>query len=556
MSSDPPGFEFAAPVGLPTAGGERNIVDVGAGFEFVAPVAKPAGAEHGGGFEFALPARRVAGPPPPRRRARAPPETEGTFWVIAVSEELDDAAGSLIAHGLVQLLWQLTREGVEREGGIGGGICGSLIYSVRRTALLDHPRNLPHDVDLARPVAGLQGLAAIRSCIVQGSGDTVSQFLVRERARCEHDLLLCSPSETTTLLAAGPVFRRFRCVPIYRRWADPSRLIVSLPKKVVLRNWRKSERNDAVDTDDDSSSSPVENGPDGPMLYLPPGYIEESRHPPRRRSRLTKAPKDPVRLIHALGVVRHLRSPKYFIAALDDTHEYLFQDDADVGPRLSDDDPARSTIRRALARADAVSLSVTRRMFQQWRADDVLKAINVYCDASPVVGVELQGMLIDVVLKNGEVNRMVLPGSTLAYGRTGTMSKGVGLLWAIWLIAGPTAGDVAWFCHNVRSLTTDFGVEMHLLDIPDIAEAMIRWAGGLPLHQARVWVKPDVRLFNRALRLAGWSHTMGGGDEGDRRENAAMAARLRQHACVGQVLQEWHVPQAYLPQAGSAARGG
>ena len=56
---------------------------------------------------------------------------------------------------------------------------------------------------------------------------------------------------------------------------------------------------------------------------------------------------------------------------------------------------------------------------------------------------------------------MILPGSTLAYGHTDTMSKGVALVWAIWLIASPTRDDVTWFCHNVRSFTTDFGVEVH-----------------------------------------------------------------------------------------------
>jgi len=206
-----------------------------------------------------------------------------------------------------------------------------------------------------------------------------------------------------------------------------------------------------------------------------------------------------------------------FVVALDDTHEYLFQDEPEVGPRGNKDkDVSRTTIRRALAQADLVSMSLTRRMFKTWRAQGVVKAITVYSDASPVVGVELQGMLVDIVFRAGEgfrdgdVIRLILPGSTLAYGHTDTISKGMALLWGIWLIAGPTTDDITWFCYNVRSFTTDFGVEMHLLDIPDVAEAMVAWAGGRPLHQVRILVKPDSRLFRRALRIAGWSHTMGG----------------------------------------------
>jgi len=50
---------------------------------------------------------------------------------------------------------------------------------------------------------------------------------------------------------------------------------------------------------------------------------------------------------------------------------------------------------------------------------------------------------------------------------------------------------------------------MHLLELPDIKEAMIAWAAGCPLARVRMLVKPDRRLFIKALRIAGWSHTMG-----------------------------------------------
>ena len=118
-------------------------------------------------------------------------------------------------------------------------------------------------------------------------------------------------------------------------------------------------------------------------------------------------------------------------------------------------------------------------------------------------------MVIDVMFTDGSGRRLVLPGSTLGYGHTSTMDKAAALLWAMWLIAGPSLDDLDWFCDNVRSLTTDFGVEMHLLEVPDIKEAMIAWAGGLPLMNARLLVKADRRCFRRALRIAGWSHTMG-----------------------------------------------
>ena len=74
-------------------------------------------------------------------------------------------------------------------------------------------------------------------------------------------------------------------------------------------------------------------------------------------------------------------------------------------------------------------------------------------------------MIIDVNLHDGRMHRMILPGGTLAYGHQDTLSKGVALVWAIWLVAGPKADDVQRVCDLVSCLTTDGGVELHLLEI-------------------------------------------------------------------------------------------
>ena len=59
------------------------------------------------------------------------------------------------------------------------------------------------------------------------------------------------------------------------------------------------------------------------------------------------------------------------------------------------------------------------------------------------------------------------------------------------------------------SLTTDFGVEMHLPEAPDMIDAYLAHMSGTPFDRLRPLVKHDVRLFVRALRVAGWSHTLG-----------------------------------------------
>ena len=51
---------------------------------------------------------------------------------------------------------------------------------------------------------------------------------------------------------------------------------------------------------------------------------------------------------------------------------------------------------------------------------------------------------------------------------------------------------------------------MHLLEMPDVLDAFVAWASGRPLNRLRPLVLQDQRLFNRALRMAGWSHTLGG----------------------------------------------
>jgi len=173
---------------------------------------------------------------------------------------------------------------------------------------------------------------------------------------------------------------------------------------------------------------------------------------------------DPIRTIRALAFSRHLRTPALFQDALEDAALYEAVDqEEEVEPRDDSADPSFAHIKKAATRADVVCMSLMRRKFVVWRSKDLVEAINIYSDASPVTGTELQGMIIDICLKNGVFYRLVLPGSTLAYGHTDTLSKSVALVWALWLVAGPELEALQYACDKVRSFTTDFGVEMGLL---------------------------------------------------------------------------------------------
>ena len=419
MSSDSDDFVFSAPVRLRTEGGGRTARSSGEGVEVAAPAVRTDASVSDSDVEFVVPASRAVGQKR-RRRTRAPLQTAGSFWMIAATEDLETHPPACNVHGLVEMQWQLLREGVSRESGNRDGVCGTLRYSVRRLVLLENVQRMVAGFDARRNVAALHALAAIGDSKLQGSGDRVATFLKAAKARLEHELLLCSAPEEAVLRAATePGTHVFRDVAIYRRWADPASFIANLPKKTVLKRWRKLDQHqEVVLTDSDESAPPKIGELSDPLLYIPPDRISQGRVP-RGRTVQGRAPVDPVRLVHALGVVRHLRSPKLFVVALDDTYEYLFQDQ-EVEPRENKGDPSRRTLQRAMARADFVSMSLTRRMFHKWRQDDAIKAINIYSDASPVVGVELQGMLIDVSLKNGEVIRLILPGSP---SRTATRTR-------------------------------------------------------------------------------------------------------------------------------------
>ena len=299
---------------------------------------------------------------------------------------------------------------------------------------------------------------------------------------------------------------------------------VGQPSKAVLRRWRRQIRDayadQAIPLPEDApmevDPAPRQPGPENHLLFLPEmqaASTDASASGVRLSGKLNTERLqafDPVRLVLALGVTRHLRMPGLFEEVLETSQDYLA---LDAGERVEHDyttDPRESTLRDSQARADIVALCLDRRRFRQWRHDGAVRSIHIYSDASPVVGSELQGMILDVMLTDGSLERLVLPGSTLAYGHTDSVSKGVALVWALWLIAGPTTDDLAWVCSKIRSLTTDFGVEMHLLELPDIVQAFVAWVGGISLANVQHLIVHNKRLFGKALRIAGFSHTLGG----------------------------------------------
>ena len=177
--------------------------------------------------------------------------------------------------------------------------------------------------------------------------------------------------------------------------------------------------------------------------------------------------------------------------------------------REGTDDPSRSSLMRAFQRLDILSMLLQRRQFHDDAAADRILGITLYSDASPVTGEELQGMAMDVVYRDETITTSVMPGATLPYGQYGAFAKVVALVWAAWLVAGPTLKHMQYFFDKVSCVTTDGGTELQLLEMPNFLRAFIAWNSGMPLAQVRPKIDVGTRLFRNALRISGWSHPVG-----------------------------------------------
>ena len=488
-----------------------------------APAIPDVGGDGGGDSEssdFIMGGREEAVPvePGPRRRQRRrrQAQTSGSFWAVATAGDAGVAAGigNQDAFALVKLTWSLKHPDYDRRNKFD---VGTLEYMVDKSLLFEAPLALPEFDTTAASVLRVVELCKENAVNItaDGTNKVLYDFLEAERVFIQC-LLVCSQTDVARVNRASAgveapiVFRP--SVRINSRGRFPP-TTGETPSKKDLELWRKAVRNKYQEICIEDPNPPpliVD-----PLLHLPSGSRFEqfaSEEPTRGRDLLGRRQADPVRLIEAINVAQHLRQPDLFRTVLEGCMDYLGLEESNHAIAHDFDlDPSRSTMDKALARADVVAMNIQRRQFHAWREADAIRSVNIYSDASPVVGAELQGMVIDINLNDGTTERMILPGSTLAYGFTGSLSKSVALLHALWLVAGPTAEDVRWLNTKVRSMTTDFGVEMHLLEAPDLVDAyMAHLNGNGPLRRLAPLVKHNTRMWARALRIAGWSHTIGG----------------------------------------------
>ena len=78
-----------------------------------------------------------------------------------------------------------------------------------------------------------------------------------------------------------------------------------------------------------------------------------------------------------------------------------------------------------------------RRELKADRMTDNLVHVNVFTDASPTTGEELQGQVVELTDRALQARWEILPGATLPYGNYSAISKGVVLVYGLWLIGEP-----------------------------------------------------------------------------------------------------------------------
>lgn len=217
---------------------------------------------------------------------------------------------------------------------------------------------------------------------------------------------------------------------------------------------------------------------------------------------------DPMLLLKGLRFSHLLRDQKNFQEGLDAAHDFNAPSE-DEGKRDRTHDIPTTNLHRAAGRLDVVGMLIQRREMKADRLCDRILGFNLFSDASPVTGEEFQGMILETITRLHECRRETLPGSTLSYGRCNAVCKGIAMLFGLWLVAGPFFCDLAWVLAHVLCITTDFGIEIKCVELPDVLRAFLRWNAGALLLDCGRLVDHSRRLYIRALRISGWSHLFG-----------------------------------------------
>ena len=159
-----------------------------------------------------------------------------------------------------------------------------------------------------------------------------------------------------------------------------------------------------------------------------------------------------------------------------------------------------TVLKSARVRLDSVCMLLFRKLWQTM--GDV--AIYLYMDSSPqhLGGREMMAISMEILDLTGVLpfERKLLPVMSLARDFLDSHGKAVALLWATFLLVGPTYEQMARFLDNVVSVCSDMGAERLVAVAPDHLSDFFDIFLGMPGKPHRAALLP------MALQAPGWNH--------------------------------------------------
>ena len=443
-----------------------------------------------------------------------------TFWAQSPDRGPHYDGLGLSVVGLAFVDWRLRRDSEDPEDDIGiilqkveirsrsrANDCFGYVDYVCRAV---YPLDAPVSVTDATVLAAVTAMAYLRNELrnSKSNGRSVTDICTQEYDNISPSYFSAMSFQQAERLVTGDtralrtvlLSKKPRYANMFRGFPKPSHV----QRFIRLQSGRRGISNAQV-----GGVSANKHDDAGGLLELPPNgeHLANS-------TRTFGGKVEVYRGTHFLKVLRfnrHLKSAATLDEAPRDAVDLLTPE----GVALPDDfakgkQPSPAQIRRARVQLDAVSNNVRRRyMTDLYRRGDEVVSAHLFSDGSPVTGVEIQGMLIQVWLVSNTLLEMVMPGVHLAFGQYGLSSKVYAFLWSFFLMCGPRFEVMEFFLGKIRSITTDMGIELGMLNARNVLLAFLRRLNGTPWDQLSSLVDPLSRLFRRAMRVPGWSHLFG-----------------------------------------------
>ena len=386
-------------------------------------------------------------------------------------------------------------------------VLGHLEYAVKNIFLLDGPFTELPDYEIALPwIYAPTWMREVRNRTFDNKrlAEICDVAPLRHYFMNSYQLVELLIKQDTRTLQVVPITRRQR-----------AKILPKFPTAHYIRTWVREHmqeklggagfpgHSDSLADDEGELERPRH------LLKLPFEWKKQAR-----KVREGQPTYDAVKTYKFLKFSRHLKDLAKSHTAMDlaicaachDNDELL--DDVATNDKKTGGNMQRTAHQRARLKLDAVSMNLERREFCHIfkTAPDSVQSAHVYSDGSPVTGSELQGMILQLVMVYGVIRDLVMPGVMLHYSFTSALDKCLAFVHSLVMMVGIELEILNWICGKIKSITTDNGIELKMLDCPNILAAYLRRLAGVPASALVDTIDKASRLFSRALRLGDWSH--------------------------------------------------